>query len=285
MYKCLNCNKYFQNKRRNTNFKNKIFKEYTWQRQTYSDLANRYNKSAKWIQNNLDEVEVQSIVKINKRDIIVVADVTFFSRQNGLCVFREPNLHKNIWWKFVDYERVRVYEQGKRHLEKNGFNIKAIILDGKRGVRKAFDGIPAQMCHFHQKQIVRRYLTNKPKLEASIELKLIVSTLANASEEIFSEQLNSWHEKWKDFLKEKNTDPETDKWHFTHKRLRSAYRSLKTNLPYLFTYQKYPKLNIPNTTNSLDGYFNILKSLINVHRGLNSERRNRIAIEILKGKE
>jgi len=285
MYKCLNCNKYFQNKRRNTNFKNKIFKEYTWQRQTYSDLANRYNKSAKWIQNNLDEVEVQSIVKINKRDIIVVADVTFFSRQNGLCVFREPNLHKNIWWKFVDYERVRVYEQGKRHLEKNGFNIKAIILDGKRGVRKAFDGIPAQMCHFHQKQIVRRYLTNKPKLEASIELKLIVSTLANASEEIFSEQLNSWHEKWKDFLKEKNTDPETDKWHFTHKRLRSAYRSLKTNLPYLFTYLKYPELNIPNTTNSLDGYFSSLKNKLNVHRGLTKKRREKVVVELLKGRK
>ena len=284
MYKCLNCNKYFQNKRRNTNFKNKIFKEYTWQRQTYSDLANRYNKSAKWIQNNLDEVEVQSIVKINKRDIIVVADVTFFSRQNGLCVFREPNLHKNIWWKFVDYERVRVYEQGKRHLEKNGFNIKAIILDGKRGVRKAFDGIPAQMCHFHQKQIVRRYLTLNPKLEASIELKAIVSTLVNTDEQIFTEQLSQWHKKWKDFLKEKTTDPETGKWHYTHKKLRSAYRSLKTNLPFLFTYQRYPELNIPNTTNSLDGYFNVLKSKLNVHRGLSKKRARKVVIELLKGK-
>jgi len=141
------------------------------------------------------------------------------------------------------------------------------------------------MCHFHQKQIIRRYLTNQPKLEASIELKIITNTLTNTNEKQFTKELDNWHNKWKDFLKEKTINPETNRWCYTHKRLRSAFRSLKTNLPYLFTYQKYPNLNIPNTTNSLDGYFNILKSLINVHRGLNSERRYRIAIEILKGKD
>jgi hypothetical protein len=141
------------------------------------------------------------------------------------------------------------------------------------------------MCHFHQKQIVRRYLTNRPKLEASIELKEIVYTLANTNEEIFTKQLSNWYEKWKDFLKEKTINLETKRWCYTHKRLRSAYRSLKTNLPYLFTYQQYPELNIPNTTNSLDGYFNVLKSKLNVHRGLSVKRRERIVIELLKGRK
>lgn len=211
--------------------------------------------------------------------------MTFFSRTNGLCVFRESNLKKNIWWKFTDYERIRIYEQGRKHLEKNGFKIKAVVLDGRRGVREVFRDIPVQMCHFHQKQIVRRYLTNRPKLEASIELKKIVSTLANTNEEIFTKQLNEWHKKWETFLKEKTINPETDKWHFTHKRLRSAYRSLKTNLPYLFTYQRYPALNIPNTTNSLDGYFGSLKNKLNVHRGLNRTRAKKIIVELLKGRK
>jgi hypothetical protein len=200
-------------------------------------------------------------------------------------VFREVHLKKNVWWQETVYETTNIYRIGKRHLEKNGFTIQAVVLDGKRGVREVFKDIPVQMCHFHQKQIIRRYLTNQPKLEASIELKDITKTLVNTNEKEFTKQLNNWHSKWKDFLKEKTINPETNRWCYTHKRLRSAYRSLKTNLPYLFTYQKYPKLNIPNTTNSLDGYFNILKSLINVHRGLNKERRNRIVIEILKGKE
>lgn len=188
-----------------------------------------------------------------------------------------------MWWAPVSYEKVNIYKTGKKHLEDNGVNIKAIVLDGKRGVREAFYGVPAQMCHFHQKQIITRYLTNNPKLKASQELKEITHKLANTNEKIFSKQLSDWHQKWKDFLKEKTINPETGKWFYTHKRVRSAYRSLKANLPYLFTYQKYPDLQIPNTTNSLDGYFNVLKSRINVHRGLSPKRRMRIAIEILKG--
>ena len=160
-----------------------------------------------------------------------------------------------------------------------------MVLDGKRGVKQVFNDISVQMCHFHQKQIVRRYLTNNPKLEASIELKTITATLTNTNEQTFTKQLNDWHNKWKDFLKEKTINPETNRWCYTHKRLRSAYRSLKTNLPYLFTYQKYPNLNIPNTTNSLDGYFNILKSKLNVHRGLNQKRVRRVVVELLKGRE
>jgi len=85
------------------------------------------------VQRKLDTVKTKSVVKINERNIVVVVDVTFFSKQNGLCVFREPNIKKNIWWKFTDYERIRIYEQVRRHLEKNGFNIQAVVLDGRRG--------------------------------------------------------------------------------------------------------------------------------------------------------
>jgi hypothetical protein len=38
----------------------------------------------------------------------------------------------------------------------------------------AFPGIPIQMCQFHQKQIITRYLTGSPKLQAGIELQKIV---------------------------------------------------------------------------------------------------------------
>jgi len=284
-YFCINCKKSFQHKRRNNKLKENIFNEYIWQRQTYSDLAEKHNKSQKWVQRKLDEVEVKSIIKLNPQPLVVIADVTFFSRLNGLCVFREPNLKKNIWWKFTDYERIRIYETGRKHLERNGFKIKAVVLDGRKGVRGVFEDIPVQMCHFHQKQIIRRHLTLNPKLEASIELKEIVHTLANTNENDFTDKLNTWHKKWKDFLKERTADFETGKWFYTHKKLRSAYRSLKNNLPFLFTYQKYPELNIPNTTNSLDGYFGSLKNKLNVHRGLNKERAKKVIVELLKGKK
>lgn len=216
--------------------------------------------------------------------MVIVADTTFFSRKNGLAVFREPNLKKNVWWRDTVYETADLYRSGRERLENSGLVIKAAVLDGRRGIRGVFDDIPTQMCHFHQKQIVKRYLTSRPKLEAGCELKDIVNTLTDTNEHDMSLKLESWLEKWSNFLKQKTANPETGRWFYTHKRVRAAYRSLKTNLPYLFTYQKYPHLNIPNTTNSLDGFFNRLKSLLNVHRGLGPKRRKRLAAEILMGK-
>lgn len=137
------------------------------------------------------------------------------------------------------------------------------------------------MCHFHQKQIVTRYLTKHPRLEAGIELKAIASTITHTTEPELTTALTRWHEKWGSFLKEKTLAEDGHHWHYTHRQIRSAYRSLTTNLPYLFTYQKYPELNIPNTTNSLDGTFSHLKNLIGVHRGASRRLKNKMIREIL----
>ena len=236
------------------------------------------------MQIRLDENKIEPVVRLNPKKLVIVVDTTFFSYESGLLVFREPNLKKNVWWEVVQSEKADNYLFGKNHLEKNGFKIAAVVLDGRPGIREVFSGIPAQMCQFHQKQIIKRYLTSRPKLEVSQGLKAIVDTLSASNELDFARELNRWLEKWQDFLKQKTADQNTGRWFYTHKRLRSAYRSLKTNLPYLFTYQKYPELHIPNTTNSLDGFFNRLKSLIYVHRGLSVHRRKRIIIEILKGR-
>jgi hypothetical protein len=279
----LNCGHKFQNKRRKQKLAKKILKQYIWQRQTLTNLAKENSRSKKWVQRKLDSNKIQSKVRLNSKNLVLIADVTFFSRTNGLIVFREPNLKQNVWWRSTTSEKAELYRMGKKHLEKNNITICAIVLDGRRGIREVFEGIPIQMCHFHQKQIIVRYLTSRPKLEAGKELKGVVSTLTNTTENELSFKLNCWHEKWKIFLKQKTTNPETGKWFYTHKKVRSAYRSLKTNLPYLFTYQKYPELHIPNTTNSLDGFFNRLKGLLNVHYGLSPKRRKRLSIEILKG--
>jgi hypothetical protein len=213
--------------------------------------------------------------------IVAIADVTFFKRDFGICVIRDPLLKKNLYIQEVQSESVDAYRQGRIDLEQRGYTIQAIILDGRPGVRQLFSDVPIQMCHFHQKQIITRYLTNNPKLEAGIELKKIMATLCQTNEQDFTDALNNWHQKWLAFLKERTIDPLTGKWFYTHKRLRSAYRSLKTNLPYLFTYRKYPKLNIPNTTNSLDGCFAYLKELVRVHRGINKTLKIKIIQDIL----
>jgi len=86
---------------------------------------------------------------------------------------------------------------------------------------------------------------------------------------------------YNDSKEELNLIKETKKWHYTHKRIRSAYRSLKTNLPYLFTWYDYIDLNIPNTTNSLEGTFSDLKNKIRVHAGLKKQRKMKLINELL----
>jgi hypothetical protein len=140
-------------------------------------------------------------------------------------------------------------------LQNQGFEVIAIICDGRRGLLNSFPNIPVQMCQFHQVAIVRRYITKAPKMLASIELKELVSLLKHTDKESFEGGLNDWYIKWEYFLKERTINPITNKSTFTHRRLRSAYRSLKTNLKWLFTWYDYIHLNIPNTTNSLEGQF------------------------------
>jgi hypothetical protein len=211
----------------------------------------------------------------------MVGDATFFGRGYGFLVFRSPLLKKNLYYKFIRYETINEYAQARYDLENKGFIISAIVLDGRPGVRKVFADRPVQMCHYHQKAIIRRYLTNKPKLEASIKLKEITTGLCTDNKKDFTKKLTHWYQKWESFLKEKTMDLNTGKWHYTHRRIRSTYRSLKTNLPYLFTYLEYPELKIPNTTNSLDGSFANLKDLVGVHRGFSEVLKRKIIEEIL----
>lgn len=207
--------------------------------------------------------------------------MTFSKKSFGVCVFRSPHLKKNLCWKYAPKELIAVYHGCRWELEQKGFEITAAVIDGKPGLIEVFWNVPIQMCHFHQIAIVTRYTTSRPKLLAGQELRTLALTLTKSSEEKFSSNLNVWHERWREFLKEKTFTSETRRWFYTHKRLRSAYRSLKTNLPFLFTYQRHPELNIPNTTNSLDGSFSHLKDKLRIHRGLKPKRKMKLIAEIL----
>lgn len=243
-------------------------------------LAEDRKKSRRWIQQELDSFSVKkSIVK--PCPIVAVADMTFVKKTFGICVFRAPHLKKNLIWKMSLTEKLIIYHELKWRLEKQGFRILAAVVDGKPGLFEVFHGIPVQMCHFHQIQIVTRYLTTRPKLSASQVLRRIALWIPKSNEKEMTEVLDLWFKEWKDFLKEKTQNLKTKKWFYTHKRLRSAYRSFRRNLPYLYTYQKYPKLNIPNTTNSLEGTFSHLKDMLRIHRGLRKKRKLKLVDEIL----
>ena len=216
--------------------------------------------------------------------MVAVIDGTFFGRTRGYLVVRDPHRRDNVYWSEIEHETRIEYQYARDTLESQGFVIQAVVADGKRGIKGVYEDLPVQMCHFHQKQIITRYLTTRPKLEASIELRKLVHGLCDADEECFALELEAWHAKWQEFLNERTVNPETNKRPFTHRRLRSAYRSLKTNLPHLFTYKRFPELDIPNTTNGLEGSFSYLKELVRVHRGIKLELKRKIINSILQNR-
>ena len=176
------------------------------------------------------------------------------------------------------------YRYGRSILEERGWYITAAVADGKRGFIKVFSGIPLQLCQFHQMKQVTKYLTRRPQTDAGKELRALVLQLARMDEKTFTDALSAWYKKWEWFINSKTENhfiTGRKKWYYTHGRVRSAYRSLHTNLPYLFTYLKYPELNIPNTTNSLDGFFSQLKKQLGVHHGLRRDRRYKVISELL----
>lgn len=211
------------------------------------------------------------------RVVNLVCDATFYGKRKdtlGTLIFKDAVSKEILIWKHIESEVVKDYRYLKEELIRIGYSITSVTLDGKRGLYKAFKEIPIQMCHFHQKKIIQRYITMRPKLEASKDLKKIVYRLTQTTEKNFTQKLDEWYEEYKNFLDEKSISSTTGKLHYTHPRIRAAYRSLRTNLPYIFTYKNYKDLGISNTTNALEGgVFSHMKNMISLHRGLSKSMK------------
>jgi len=245
---------------------------YSSGKQTYVQLAERFCCSSKTIQRMLDKATV-----FKRREFscvaVVVMDTTYFGRGFGVMVFKNCLDGVVLYKQYVRYETNALYLAGISEICRRGIFIQGIVCDGRQGLFGLFGDIPIQMCQFHQIQIVQRYLTRKPKTQAAIELKKLTLKLTKLTKMDFVNSLNNWHLLWFDYLNERSKSPSTGKTFYTHKRLRSAYLSLKRHLPHLFVFEDYKELMIPNTTNALDGQFSDLKNKLRNHNGLSKERK------------
>jgi hypothetical protein len=209
-------------------------------------------------------------------------DTTYFGRAFGVMLFKDAYTGQNLLKKYVQYETNKLYAEGIAELKQAGFEIHAIVCDGRKGLLKMYDEFPVQMCQFHQMAIVTRYLTKKPKVPAAIEFRALSLQLVSSDRATMEVAMEQWYLKWESFLNERTINPETLKSTYTHRRLRSALRSLRMNMSWLYTYHDYPHLGIPNTTNAIDGHFAQLKTKLRVHNGLSLTRKKRFIDGFLK---
>lgn len=255
--------------------------EYTKGKQTYSQLAQKYGCSVKTIQRKIDNVKIQRLTTFPSI-VNVLMDTTYFGRTFGVMVFMD-NITKTILYKqYVRQETNKLYLQGIEEITRRGIKVQSIICDGRKGVVQLFEkDMPVQICNFHQVAIIRRYLTKNPKLQASKELWQLTLLHVHTDKESFEGALLQWFNKWEDFLNERSIDNHGKK-RYIHKKLRSAYRSLKNNQPWLFTWYDNMNLSIPNTTNAIDGTFADLKNKLRNHNGLSKTRKKKFIDEFFK---
>lgn len=209
-------------------------------------------------------------------------DTNYFGRSFGVMVFKNSIDGQILFKQYVKQETNKLYLKGLEEIARRGIKIQAVICDGRKGLFQMLgNDVIIQMCQFHQVAIVRRYLTMNPKMKASKELWRVTLLLTKTCKEMFEARLQVWYNQWEGFLNEQTID-EKGKKTYVHKKLRSAYRSLRTNMRWLFSWDINRELNIPNTTNAIDGQFADLKNKLRNHNGLSLERKKKFIDEFLK---
>ena len=202
---------------------------------------------------------VDSFTATYPKSAVIIIDTTYFSKTFGVMLFQDASSGKILYRKFVKNETNKGYLDGLRYIAERGTTIKAVVCDGHMGLLQAISFCPVQMCQFHQFQIARRLLANNPHLPAGVELLTLMRSMFSLGKEEFITAFEKWCEQWKGFLDER-TLLIPGKTTYTHRRLRTARRSIKTHLKWLYTYEDYTELQILNTINLLEGG-SVLKSV------------------------
>ena len=110
---------------------------------------------------------------------------------------------------------------------------------------KLLGKIPIQMCLFHQKAIIRRYITDRPRSQCGKDLKELMHLICKPeSQQKFIHQFFELQSQYQYFLNQRN-----EFGHYKHSALRSAFRSICSNMDYLFIYTDIKNSNIPPTNN------------------------------------
>ena len=274
LYVCRECGYQFRNTR--DVLDEQIWKAYSQNKQTITELADHFHVSESTIKRKLRYVEKKWVQPPLSGSGFVNIDATYWGRNTGIIVALDYASGKPIYLKSINHEHLADYTDAVESIESRGYVIKGIVLDG---IRSLFDEwkekYKLQMCQFHLKQLVRRYLTLNPRLLAARDLKALVDGIVTYDEADFLAQYQAWKDKWKDTINKRSLSSITGKQHYTHKKLRTVMNSVDFYLPYLFTYQHEDCSGMPNTNNKIEGTFTDLKKNLNNHSGMSASSRDR----------
>lgn len=272
LYRCKDCGSQFRAGIRVS--EEDLWRVYQQDKQTMEGLSRRYKTSVSTVKRMMRGIMREWEQPPLSGGGYVHLDTACWGRSFGVLAALDSETGKPLYMAFVRSETAKDCVDAVESIERRGYAVRGLVIDGKKSLFKSFSGYHVQMCQFHMKQIVRRYLTRNPKMLSAKELKELVDRLHTSLEGDFREEYDAWKQKWRDTINRRSLHKD-GKTHYTHRRLRSAVNSVDFYLPCLFTCQREDCGGMPNTNNKIEGTFTALKKNLNSHSGLTTENRKR----------
>jgi transposase-like protein len=143
--------------------------------------------------------------------------------------------------------------------------IKAIVCDGHPGLVEIarYNEWPIQRCHFHLISAIRNYVrTSSRSLNRPLGEAIMSNVYSILNNKLSDEELR---EKLLYLIALSNT-------HVKNSLLRSRIRGFTENVHDFLTYQYYPELNLPSTSNVAESLVSHIRSLLHKTRGFRSAK-------------
>jgi len=272
LYKCTACGYQFRSEKEIS--LDELWTEYAGGKQTVAELAASYGISVSTVKRRLRIVTKEWVQPQLFGGGFVHLDATYWGRGRGIMLAIDEASGRPLYLNFIRSETIRDFQQAIESIGERGYEVRGIVIDGKKELFRVFSPYKIQMCQFHMLSIVRRYLTLRPKLLAARELKNLMQKLPTIDKEAFLTEYDTWKHTWQNTLS-RRSHLKSGRAPYTHRRLRTAMHSIDFFLPYLFTYQQKECGGMPNTNNKIEGIFTDLKKRMNAHSGMSDENRRR----------
>lgn len=131
-------------------------------------------------------------------------DATCWGHNWGIMLAIDSSTGAPLYLSFIKSETITDYHVAIESICERGYDVKGVIIDGKQSLFKLFSAYKIQMCQYHKKQIVRRYLTLNPRLRATRALKDLMDRLTTSSKDELVKNYEEWKNTWEETLQKRS---------------------------------------------------------------------------------
>ena len=231
----------------------------------------------RWFSAYLENVPEWTIPR--HKGLHLLIDGTWLPDGRCIIVYRDYDRKSILYYHFGDDENEYEIASDLIMLRELGVTISSFTTDGSeniiRAIRYTHPHILRQRCLVHIERECLSWLTQHPRTSAGITLRRIVRMInrihTNNDRIFWLRELDSWHEEYGDFIRQKSVNIETGEMSYTHDKVRKTYVHLKRAIPNMFKFIGRPE--VPKNTNALESFFGHLKDNLRIHRGLSYQHK------------